>query len=496
MLDDRLQPYPVYFSKAIKSIERACAHLPLMERAGRHAAEFIRGQLPPPAQVLVLAGPGNNGGDGLVAARYLRSWNYSVEVVLCGDPTKAPPDALEARSRWQAQGGQLLHHMPDRPAWDCILDGLFGIGLDRDLSAQYLSLIEQVNDQKGLVIALDIPSGVNADTGQLQGGAIRADHTLSFIALKPGLLTADGLDYVGRVHPVPLGIAPVVLQQPSGWTLGQRSVTALLPPRKLNSNKGQYGRVAVLGGAAGMTGAAILAGRAALKVGAGRVYVAQMAEQSPALDLLQPELMWRPPAELLEISGMTWVAGPGLGHSEAAARYLAAALALDQSLLLDADALNNIATDAGLQQAVCARKAATLLTPHPLEAARLLGREVADIQQDRIRSAITLAQRYGSTVVLKGAGSVIAQPSGAWWINPTGNAGLSSAGTGDVLSGMIGALLAQGLGDVSAAQLGVFVHGAAAEWLSRRGNGPVGLTASEVMDAGRRLLNQWQSGAA
>lgn len=496
MLDDRLHSHPVYFSRDIKSIERACAHQPLMERAGRLAAEFVRGKFDPPARVLVLAGPGNNGGDAFVAARYLRAWNYQVEAVFCGDPAKSPPDALQARQLWQAQGGQLLGHMPERPAWDCVLDGLFGIGLSRDLSAQYLSLIEQVNDQSGMVIALDIPSGVNADTGHLQGGAIRADHTLSFIALKPGLLTSDGVDYAGRIHSLSLEIDPVALMQPSGWTLGQQAVASLLPLRKLNSNKGRYGKLAVLGGAAGMSGAALLAGRAALKTGAGRVYVSHLDPMSPAVDLLQPELMWRQPEELLEMAGMTWVAGPGLGQSENAANWLAALLGKEQAVLLDADALNHIARDTRLQQAVSARKALTVMTPHPLEAARLLGQEMAEIQQDRVRSAIALAQRFGAVALLKGAGTVIAEPSGAWWINPTGNAGLSSAGTGDVLAGMIGALLAQGLDGLAAMQLGVFLHGAAADRLVLAGSGPVGLTASEVIEAGRRLLNQWQSSTA
>jgi hydroxyethylthiazole kinase-like uncharacterized protein yjeF len=264
-----------------------------------------------------------------------------------------------------------------------------------------------------------------------------------------------------------------------------------ITPRPRNFHKGQAGSVGVLGGAAGMVGAAVIAGRAALKCGAGRVYLGLLTPHPPYIDETQPELMLRKPAAILE-KGLVnvLVAGPGMGKADSARRLLAAALALPVVIVLDADALNLIAGNRALAVAIAKRKAATILTPHPAEAARLLGVTTGKVQADRVASAKAIAQRYRSWVALKGNGSVIAAPDGKFWINPSGNPGMASAGMGDALGGMIAALIAQGAEPLQALLAGVYVHGAAADGLVASGTGPIGITASEVIDRARALLNR------
>ncbi len=274
--------------------------------------------------------------------------------------------------------------------------------------------------------------------------------------------------------------------------LNKQFVTAPLKPRPLDCHKGMLGSVGILGGAASMTGAALLAGRAALKCGAGRVYVALLADDAPSVDLQQPELMLRTPAQLFELTNLSAVViGPGLGHSGNAMHWLQHALASDLPLVLDADALNLIAIHHELRQQLRHRPAPSILTPHPGEAARLMGYGVDAIQHDRMDAAQMMAERFRSIIVLKGAGTICALPDRRWFNNPTGNPGLSSAGMGDVLSGMIAAFIAQQLNPQQAALLGVYLHGAAADDLVRHGTGPIGLTASEVIDTARQLLNGW-----
>jgi hydroxyethylthiazole kinase-like uncharacterized protein yjeF len=240
-----------------------------------------------------------------------------------------------------------------------------------------------------------------------------------------------------------------------------------------------------------MVGAAVIAGRAALKCGAGRVYLGLLTPHPPYIDETQPELMLRKPAAILE-KGLVnvLVAGPGMGKADSARRLLAAALALPVVIVLDADALNLIAGNRALAVAIAKRKAATILTPHPAEAARLLGVTTGKVQADRVASAKAIAQRYRSWVALKGNGSVIAAPDGKFWINPSGNPGMASAGMGDALGGMIAALIAQGAEPLQALLAGVYVHGAAADGLVASGTGPIGITASEVIDRARALLNR------
>ncbi len=264
-----------------------------------------------------------------------------------------------------------------------------------------------------------------------------------------------------------------------------------LPPRSPNAHKGLFGKVAVIGGDGGMVGAALLAARAALLAGAGRVYVAMLCKEAPSIDLMQPELMICSVSAIRQLTQLNVVVlGPGLGQSAEAINLLEYWLAQEICLLLDADALNLIAKHVHLFDLIKIRAAATIITPHPAEAARLLGVSVAEVQQDRTASALKLSQSLHASCVLKGAGSVCAQHDGVYFINGSGNPGLASAGTGDVLSGIIGGLVAQGLDAFDAVKLGVYVHGAAADALVAQGFGPVGLTASEIAKQARDIINQ------
>ncbi|MBL8384478.1 MAG: NAD(P)H-hydrate dehydratase [Burkholderiales bacterium] len=468
-----------------------------MQRAGLAAAAEARallaGAAGHPPRVLVLAGPGNNGGDAYEVATHLLRAGCAVHLVAPADPARLPADAAAARQAWHAAGGRAGDFPQALADVDLIVDGLFGIGLTRAIGPPYDAWIAAVNAARRPVLALDVPSGLDADTGYVHGCAVAATRTVTFIADKPGLHTHHGPDLAGTVTVAPLALRP----QPApgadcGHLLDRRAFAALLAPRARNTHKGTYGTVAVVGGAAGMAGAALLAGRAALLLGAGRVLAGLLAP-GLAVDPAYPELMLREAGAVLDACPDAAVVGPGLGASDAAAGALARAIALPCALVLDADALNLIAADAGLAAAVSRRAGATLMTPHPLEAARLLGRDLAAVQRDRIAAALALARLYRAAVVVKGAGSVIASAEGAWWINPTGNPGMASAGMGDVLAGIAGALAARAA-PLAALQCAVYLHGAAADALVADGIGPAGLTAGETIGRARALLNRWSAG--
>jgi hydroxyethylthiazole kinase-like uncharacterized protein yjeF len=453
---------PICLADDIRRIERAAgdAAPPLMERAGAAAAALaakLAGEKS--KDILVLAGPGNNGGDARVVAERLREKFFRVEVVT---------DAGE---------------IPQKP-WTLVVDGLFGIGLAREIGGAHAALVDYANRQRCPVLALDIPSGIHADTGRVLGCAVRATHTVTFIALKPGLLTLDGPDHCGEIHVSSLNLE---IPQPNAWVAEPGLFRGVLKRRPRNFHKGMAGSVAILGGAAGMTGAALLAGRAALKMGAGRVYVGLLHE-SISLD---PELMLRHPDDALGQDLEALVVGPGLGQGERAETLVGAALASDVPCVLDADALNLISESEDLRHACARRKADTLLTPHPAEAARLLALSTADVQADRVKAAKALAANLNAHVVLKGAGSILVARDGHWFVNTSGNSGMASAGMGDALAGILGALLAQRYSGESTLVLGTHLHGVAADQLVSSGVGPVGLTASEVIDAARRAWNSW-----
>ena len=462
---------PIYLTSDIRRIEQAAGEVapPLMERAGAAAAELAATLASDKSKdILVLAGPGNNGGDARIAAVRLKEQFFRVTVV-------SNPQELS-----------------EKP-WSLVIDGLFGIGLAREVSGDYAQLVEYANRQACPVLALDIPSGIDSDSGRVLGCAVRASHTITFIALKPGLLTLDGPDHCGEVSVADLGLDLKTLLPASAWIASHELFKGVLKPRPRNFHKGMAGSVAVLGGAAGMTGAALLAGRAALKLGSGRVYIGLLEEKSPTVDLGALELMLRHPDDALGEDLDALVVGPGIGDGERAGTLVGAALASDIPCVLDADALNLSSENGDLRKACTRRSAETLVTPHPAEAARLLGSTVAAVQADRLKAAKLLAENLNAHVVLKGNGSILVARDGHWFINTSGNAGMASAGMGDVLAGMLGALLAQRYTGESALVLGVHLHGAAADELVRGGTGPVGLTAGEVIDAARRMWNSWLS---
>lgn len=485
---------PVLLTSDLRAIEARAVGgrkpAPLMERAGLAAAELARkiaGDQGKP--VLILAGPGNNGGDALVVARLLKQWWYSVTVVCTGDPKKYAGDAAAALQAWLKAGGSISTSIPPVQDWGLVIDGLFGIGLKRKLESPYSTWIEAINALQAPVLALDIPSGIEADSGRVMGCAVQADHTVTFIALKPGLLTLDGPDHCGDIHVADLGLAGSVESAPHGVLIADGVLHHLLPPRPRNSHKGTFGSAGIVGGAQGMSGAALLAGRAALKCGAGRVYAGLLDESVPLLDPLQPELMLRPADGVLRLDHLTALAvGPGLGNSPDAAEYLDWAIGKDLPLLLDADALNMAAMFDALKIKLKQRLAPTILTPHPAEAARLLDADVETVQQDRIGATLRLAREFNAGVVLKGCGSICAWPDGHWAINTSGNPGMAGAGMGDVLTGIITALLAQGVDERHALTAGVYLHGAAADRCVTDGIGPIGLTAGEVIDGARKIL--------
>src|SRR6185503_4476371 len=368
-----------------------------------------------------------------------------------------------------------------------IVDGLFGIGLSRSIEGANAKLVEYANAQSCPVLALDIPSGLNSDTGQALGRTVRATHTITFIGLKPGLLTLDGPDHCGQISVAGLSLEKA--GKGGGLVCEPSLFPNVLQPRARNFHKGMAGSVAVIGGASGMAGAALLAGRAALKLGAGRVYAGLLEELS--LDPGAPELMLRRPDDALGLDLDAIVIGPGLGQGERAETLLGAVLASDIPCVLDADALNLIAGNEDLRKACARRTAETLLTPHPAEAGRLLALKTADVQADRLKAARNLSENLNAHVVLKGNGSIIAARDGHWFINTSGNPGMASAGMGDVLAGILGALLAQKYSGETALVLGTHLHGCAADECVRAGAGPVGLTAGELIDPARRIWNGW-----
>jgi hydroxyethylthiazole kinase-like uncharacterized protein yjeF len=460
---------PIYPAADIRRIEQAAADAnpPLMQRAGTAAAE-LAARLASDARkdVLILAGPGNNGGDARVVAERLRENFFRVTVAT------------------------QLSEVPERQ-WSLVVDGLFGIGLAREISGDHARLVDLVNQLRCPILALDVPSGIDADTGRVLGRAVRATHTITFIALKPGLLTLDGPDHAGEIILDPLGLELGKTVPAAGWIAEPAAFEDALKPRPRNFHKGMAGSLGILGGAAGMAGAALLAARAALKLGAGRVYAGFLADDYPALDPVAPELMLRHADDVLGLDLDALVVGPGIGTGERAETLVGAAIASDLPLVLDADALNLISESEDLRKACARRKAHTLLTPHPAEAARLLAESITAIQADRLQAAKNLSRHFNAHVVLKGNGSVLVARDGHWFINRSGNSGMASAGMGDVLSGILGALLAQRYTGESALVLGVHLHGAAGDALAKSGDGPVGIAASELIDPARRIWNRW-----
>ena len=456
--------WPLFNVAASRAIEQAAAAvLPphtLMERAGLAVARLALALAPHAKTLWVACGPGNNGGDGIEAAMHLQQWGKHPVVTWLGDEARAPADTLASLQRARQANVAFAAGIPAH--WDLAIDALLGLGSSRPLEGAMADWARALHGGAAPVLAVDLPSGIDADTGT--GHGVTATHTLSLLSLKPGLFTAEGRDAAGQVWFDDLGVADPS-QAPSAWLAGPPPATARLHA----SHKGSYGDVAVIGGAAGMTGAALLAASAALHAGAGRVFAALLDGATLDVDASQPELMFRP-WDSLDLSRMAVACGCGGG--DAIRAVLPKVLATARALVIDADALNAISADTQLQtllRARAQRQRPTVLTPHPLEAARLLGCDASQVQRDRLAAGRELVARFACVAVLKGSGTVITAPDLPPRINPTGNARLATAGTGDVLAGMIASRLGPGACAFEAAAGAVHAHGRAADdWPANR----------------------------
>ena len=467
---DHRSPQALYSVEATRQIEYTTqSTLPpntLMQRAGLAVAQLAMALAPHSRCIWVACGPGNNGGDGLEAAMQLQRCGKQPVVTWLGNAEFAPQDAATAYHRALGAGVTFSKAPPDDA--DFCIDALLGLGVQvRTPDGHMAEWMNRMNAARAPILAVDIPSGLHANTGETAATSVKAQHTLSLLTLKPGLFTASGRDASGNVWLEDLGVSDALAdtKAPSSPITAWLSGAPGRVKRPHASHKGSFGDVAVVGGARGMTGAALLAASSALNSGAGRVFVSLLDEVGLTFNYCQPELMFRN-LDSLDLAHLTVVCGCGGG--EVIQQHLARILTESNSTVLDADALNAIASHPPLQALLTARAgrtARTVLTPHPLEAARLLNSTVLEVQNDRLSAARELAQRFTCVVVLKGSGTVIAAPNEITFINPTGNAALATGGTGDVLAGMVGAGLAAGQSTRQAACDAVYRHGLLAdEW--------------------------------
>jgi NAD(P)H-hydrate epimerase len=484
-----------------RAIQRGIPGRELMDRAGKAVADLARGAVRESAgaTAVVFAGKGNNGGDGFVAARHLAQWGMQVRVALAARAADIGGDAgyhLGAARDIGVPVQELAEALPagrDRAALEAgaagaqvLVDALLGTGVRGQVTGVIGELIDLINAARaagrGFVIAVDVPSGINADTGAVCGRAVVADHTVTMGLPKLGLLVGDGIAHSGRITIADLGYpqALVAASPCEAELVDGEWAHSVLPRRRLDAHKGDFGRVAVLAGSVGLTGAAALCSMAALRMGAGLVTLGVPATLNDIMEIKLTEVMTRPlpetrertlaesafkPALELAHEADVVILGPGLSrHPQTMklARRLAAAI--ERPLVLDADGLNALAGDAA---PLTQRSSATVCTPHPGEMGRLLGMTAAQVQGDRLGIARRAAADLRCLIVLKGARTIIADPGGAARINPTGNPGMASGGTGDVLSGMIGGLLAQGCEPWDAAAAAVFFHGLAGDYAAR-----------------------------
>ncbi|HFT0375178.1 TPA: bifunctional ADP-dependent NAD(P)H-hydrate dehydratase/NAD(P)H-hydrate epimerase [Enterobacter mori] len=485
-------PHSIWHADDLRRAEKEAADslgitlYELMLRAGEAAFNVARRAYPQAAHWLILCGHGNNGGDGYVVARLAVAAGLRVTLLAVESEHLLPEEASAAREAWLNAGGVI--HASDI-LWpeevDLVVDGLLGTGLMRAPRDNIAALIERANAHPAPVVALDIPSGLLAQTGATPGAVIQASHTVTFIALKPGLLTGKARDVVGKLHHNALGL--------ESWLAGQDTqvsrydasqLTGWLPPRRPTSHKGDHGRLVIVGGDHGTAGAIRMTGEAALRCGAGLVRVLTRSDNIIPIVTARPELMVHELTPQTLEESLEWadvvVIGPGLGLQAWGKQALQKVENFRKPMLWDADALNLLAINPD-------KRHNRILTPHPGEAARLLNCSVAEIESDRLLSAQRLVKRYGGVAVLKGAGTVIASED-ALGIIDAGNAGMASGGMGDVLSGIIGALLGQKLPLYDAACAGCVAHGAAADQLAAR-YGTRGMLATDLFCTLRRVVN-------
>lgn len=491
-------PQALYQAEQVRALDRMAieqhgiAGYTLMTRAGQAALDCLLRRWPDVQRLCVVCGVGNNGGDGYILARLARERGLQVELVQVGDVHKLQGDARQAMEHWNRQGGQVRVYDGSSASVfassDILVDAVFGTGLYKAVEGIWRSVLEQINACGKPVLAMDIPSGLNSDTGMIMDIAVRADASISFIGLKCGMFTASGRDCCGEIEfsdlQVPEEIYAAVA--PAAHRLDPRLLSRQLPARRPSSHKGLFGHVLVIGGDHGMSGAVRMAAEAAARTGAGLVSVATRASHAAQISSARPELMCHAVETARELQPLLKRAnviaiGPGLGQSEWGQRLLGEVQQSSLPLVVDADALNLLAREP-------TRRANWILTPHPGEAARMSGVTSAQIQQDRFHALTHLVDRYDGVVVLKGSGTLIhAQGNDKTWLCDLGNPGMASGGMGDVLTGIIAGLVAQGLGLEQAACCGVLLHALAAD--SAAQDGMRGMLASDLLAEIRKFAN-------
>lgn len=486
----------------------------LMENAGRGAAVLTReyfGDLTGRG-LAVVCGRGNNGGDGFVMARIFHGWGASVRVFLLSNKEKVGGDAKVNMDVVANMGLEIVEIANDSDLErltfsesDIIVDAILGTGLSSEVRGLYRDVIIKINDSERPVVSVDVPSGVDSDAGAICGVAVKADLTVTFGLPKIGLLTPPGEDMAGRLEVVDIGIPPHILEEadPGKELLIEESMTGLIEPREKTGHKGRYGHVLIAAGSTGKTGAAAMAASAAARSGAGLVTLAVPASLNPVLEQKLTEVMTEPLAEempgflaaesadrILDLAeGKSVLAiGPGLGARPGAAELVEAVVKkCGLPIVIDADGLNALVGNTGVLKKA---RREIVLTPHPGEMARLTGKTVAQVQADRLGAAAEFSKRYSVITVLKGYRTIIAEPGGVLYMNTTGGPHMASGGMGDVLTGVIAGLVAQGLSVLDAARLGVYVHGLAADEAAEA-RGAIGILASDLIDLLPGLLTRF-----
>jgi hydroxyethylthiazole kinase-like uncharacterized protein yjeF len=464
--------------------ERGIPGSELMSRAGYAVFQCLRNKWPYARSVAVFCGSGNNAGDGYIIARLAMEAGLSVAVYTVSDPANLKGDALTAYLKFAEAKGTVVQFQSDLDIeTDVTVDALLGTGLDRPVTGAYAEAVAFINTHQKHVIAVDIPSGLNADTGNVMACAVKAECTVSFIGLKQGLFTGQAADYCGEIFYASLAVPDDVFEAVPSRTV--RVIKTRMPDRERCAHKGHYGHVLIVGGDQGFSGAARMAGEAALRVGSGLVSIATRPEHAGLMNMSRPELMCHGVRDagqlrpLLEKADVI-IVGPGLGQSDWASELFSVAVNSQKPLVIDADGLNLLA------RAPFA-KPNWILTPHPGEAGRLLQCSTVEVQQDRFASAAAIQAKFGGVAILKGSGTLIASEH-ELAVSTSGNPGMASGGMGDVLAGVIAGLLVQGLALKDAAQQGVHIHGLAAD-LAVEKDGERGLLASDLMDPLRQLVN-------
>lgn len=485
-------PTAVYRAADVRAMDRhaievqGIAGYTLMQRAGEAAFDLLLSAWPAARRLLVACGAGNNGGDGYVVARLAREAGLDVTVAALVDPARLAGDAARAHADYVAAGGTTRVFEPATArACDVVVDALLGTGLDRDVSGPLAACIESLAAAGRPVLALDLPSGLDADSGAVRGVVLPAQRTITFVGLKAGLFLGAGPRCTGRLSFAGLGL-DVPAPGPRLRRLDGSLLAGVLPPRPRDAHKGVHGRVLVVGGGPGMAGAARLAAEAALRVGAGLVTVATRPEHVAAVVAGRPEVMCRGVASAADLAPLLAAAdvvalGPGLGQDDWGRALFEAALAAPGPRVVDADALNLLAASPR-------RRADWILTPHPGEAGRLLGWSADAVQADRLQAAAELVARFGGVAVLKGACTLVQGGDGLPWVCDRGNPGMATAGMGDVLTGAIAGLLGQQREPEIAAATGVLAHALAGD-RAAAGGGERGLLASDVLAALRACVN-------